>query len=338
MQGPDSLERMRQLLCDLQHRLREAVCAARDADHDGALAGVAEITAADTIYKVDKVSEALIHDWFAANWPRDLPVEVVMEGAEETGSLTFPDGIDPGRTEWKCILDPIDGTRNLMYDKRPAWAIGGIAPQRGARTLLSDIVVAAQTELPTSRHWRADQISAVRGRGIRASAHDLRSGGATAFHPQPSRAADCAHGFATVTRFFPDGLALLGEFEERLWATLYPDAPGGSPLVFNDQYITTAGQLYELIAGRDRFTADLRPLAFHRLGLGGSLSAHPYDLASTLVATEAGVRVEDPASGGPLQAPLDTTTPVAWVAYANPRIADRIRPVLQRLIREMFPD
>jgi len=30
-----------------------------------------------------------------------------------------------------------------MYDKRSAWILAGLAPQRGARTHLGDIVVAA---------------------------------------------------------------------------------------------------------------------------------------------------------------------------------------------------
>ena len=34
--------------------------------------------------------------------------------------------------------------------------------------------------------------------------------------------------------------------------------------VFDDQYISTGGQFYELIVGHDRFNADLRPL-FYRL-------------------------------------------------------------------------
>ena len=34
--------------------------------------------------------------------------------------------------------------------------------------------------------------------------------------------------------------------------------------VFDDQYISTGGQFYELIVGHDRFNADLRPV-FYKL-------------------------------------------------------------------------
>ncbi|NDV63058.1 inositol monophosphatase [Puniceicoccales bacterium CK1056] len=336
MSSSNELERMRILLCELQNHLRKIICTARDADTAQALAGVAEVTPADTIYEIDKISESAIVAWFAEHWPAELPVELIMEGAEAHGAITIPKGTPIGETAWKCILDPIDGTRNMMYDKRAAWALAGIAPQRGGKNTLQDIAVAAMTALPTSREWRSDQLSAIRGEGLFCTACDMRDGTSGPIEFHPSKASDCQHGFASVVRFFPDGLGLLGELEERLWKKLYPDAPGGSPLVFNDQYITTGGQLYELIAGHDRFIADLRPLVFKKLGLDGSLSTHPYDLAAALVAEEAGIVLVDPVSGKALNAPLDTTTPVAWVAFANEAIAAHIGPVLNKLIQEML--
>lgn len=331
----DTLEQMRQLLCQLQNELRERIASARAAAAAGELAGVAARTSADTIYVVDKVSEHVIAEWFGRHWPAQWPVEIVMEGIEDDQPLTFPTGTPLGSCDWVCIIDPIDGTRNLMYDKRSAWALAGIAPRRPAPTL-ADIAVAAMTELPTSRQWRCDQLSAVRGRGLTATTIDLIRGGSAAFIPQPTRADDCRHGFSAISRFFPAGLELLGRVEERLWNRLYPEARDGSPLVFNDQYISTGGQLYELIIGHDRFLADLRPLVFAHMGLSASLACHPYDLAALLVATEAGIVVEDPLSGEELRAPLDTTTPVSWCAYANAQIAAHVRPALRDSIRDVL--
>ncbi len=77
------------------------------------------------------------------SWPPEWPVEVVMEGADENGEpLTFPRQTPPAQTILKLIIDPIDGTRGLMYDKRSAWALAGLAPQRGPRTGLRDIAAA----------------------------------------------------------------------------------------------------------------------------------------------------------------------------------------------------
>jgi fructose-1,6-bisphosphatase/inositol monophosphatase family enzyme len=58
------------------------------------------------------------------------------------------------------------------------------------------------------------------------------------------------------------------------------------------------------------------------------MATHPYDLAAWVVAAEAGVVIEE-LHGGPLDAPLDTSTPVAWAAYANEEIASQLRPRIQ---------
>jgi hypothetical protein len=297
---------------------------------------VAAVTAADTIYAVDRLGEHAIAAWFEEHWPRTWPVEIVMEGWDESGApATFPRGTPVARTEWKCILDPIDGTRGLMYDKRPAFVLAGLAPQRGAKTGLGDIVVAAMTEIPTSKQDRCDQLSAVRGGGVRAERHDLARGTRRRWVPQPSRATGFEHGFASLARFFPEGKALLGAVEEDLWRALGLHGKDGGQRVFDDQYLSTGGQLYELIAGHDRMLGDLRPLAYAKLGLAGALCCHPYDIGTALIAREAGCTVEAP-DGGPLRAPLDTTTPVAWMGYANETLARQVRPVLRRVLRERF--
>ena len=53
-----------------------------------------------------------------------------------------------------------------------------------------------------------------------------------------------------------------------------------------------------------------------------------------LCARESGVIVTD-ADGGALTAPLDTTSPVAWVGYANETLRRDIAPALQRLLGRM---
>jgi hypothetical protein len=307
---PAELDLLRRLLCRLQDAIRDSV---RLAQRRGMkrMARVAAVTPADTIFAIDKVSERAVLAWFTAHWPRRWPVELVMEGLEERpGPVTFPRGTPVAATRFKCILDPIDGTRGLMYDKRAAWSLAALAPQRGAKTNLRDIFVAAMTELPTRKQDRAD----------------LRTGRRTSFQPRPSTARDLARGFASFAKFFPPGKAWLAEREERLWRRL-----GEGAEIFDDQYLSTGGQLHELLAGHDRFLADLRPLAFARLGVRAALACHPYDICTALIAQEAGCIITAP-DGGPLRAPLDTTTPVAWVGYANRTLARRIGPKLRAVL------
>ena len=328
------LNQARRLLCALQDHIRDTLIAAR-AKHAAKFARVAAVTAADTIYYVDRLSEDAILAWFDRHWPRAWPVEVVMEGLED-GHATFPRGTPLARTAFKCILDPIDGTRGVMYDKRSAWILAGLAPQRGPRTTLADITVAAMTEFPTAKHGFADQVSAIVGGGVRAERFDLTRRTRRRWSPQPSRAKNFEHGFASFARFFPEGKGLLGRIEEELWRELGVLGKNGGQLVFDDQYISTGGQLFELIVGHDRMLGDLRPPAYAKLGLSSAaLCCHPYDICTALIAHEAGCIVEAP-DGRPLREPLDTTTCVTWIGYANATLARQVRPELRRLMKRYF--
>jgi len=324
-------ETLRQLLCSLGDSIRSRVIEGRRSMSTEALSSVASHSVADTIYAIDKVGEEAIREWFDAQWPRSEPIEVVMEGPEEP--LCFPRETPPANTKWKCLLDPIDGTRGIMYDKRSAWTLCGIAPQRGEATRLSDIIVAAMTELPTTKQWRADQVSATRGGGLVAEAFNVLDGTTSPLSLAPSSARNFRHGFAWMAKFFPEGRALTAQIEEQLWGELVGIGRDASPTVFDDQYICSGGAFYELLAGHDRMVGDLRPLVLPRLNLDSSLVCHPYDVTAALLLAEAGVVYEHPLGGFP-DAPLDTTSGIAWVAYANATLASLARPVLQRILRQ----
>lgn len=336
--NPNFLSEARALLCQLQDSIRDALQTARSTAAIESFSEIAAVTEADTIYAIDKVSEDAIVAWFSAHWPADEPVELVMEGIEEDESVTFPAGTPVEATRWKCIMDPIDGTRNIMYDKRSAWSLAALAPQKGDQNRLSDIVVAAMTELPTAKAWRADQISGVKGcgrDGLVCEAVNVLTGEKTPLSFQPSGKSDFKHGFASLSRFFPEGKSLMAQVEEELWDTLYGLGSTSSPLVFDDQYIATGGQLYELLVGHDRMLGDLRPLALKKLGFESSLVCHPYDICTAFLFEEAGGIIEGP-DGAPLDVPLDTISPVAWMGYANSKLADQVRPLLKTLTEKYF--
>ena len=324
-------ERMRGLLCRLQDDIRDGLTAARSSVAAGQFASVAAVTAADTIYGIDKVSEGTVLGWLGASWPPEWPVEVVMEGIGEDGvPVTFPRHTPVAQTRVKLIIDPIDGTRCLMYDKRPAWALAAVAPQHGPATGLSHLMAAAMTELPTSKQWRADQLSVVRGAGpggLVAESVNVLTGERQPCAVRPSQATDFRHGFASLVKFFPEGKALTAQIEEAMWDQLHGRGRSAMPHVFDDQYLSTGGQIYELLAGHDRMIGDLRPFVLPSLGYKHAVTCHPYDICTALLLTEAGGVIESP-DGRPLDAPLDTLTPVAWIGYANETLARLARPVL----------
>ena len=164
---------------------------------------------------------------------------------------------------------------------------------------------------------------------------DVRAGGIWPLEASPSQATGFAHGFSSLVKFFPEGRTLTAQIEERLWDELIGLNSSPSPVVFDDQYICTGGQFYELATGRDRMVGDLRPLIFRTLDMETSLVCHPYDCCTALVLQQAGVVFEHPLGGFP-DAPLDTESGVAWVAYANESLAAQARPVLTRILEQFL--
>ena len=288
----------------------------------------------DTIYAIDTVGEAIV-ERFAEALARDRAFVLVAEGLPG-GRRVYPEGAGEASADCWIVIDPIDGTRGLMYQKRSAWILTAVARNRGAATSLRDIELAVQTEIPLVKQHLSDQLWAVRGGGARAERYNRLTGTRVALPLRPSSATSIAHGYATIARFFPGGRDELAAIDDALvHGALGPHAAGKTHC-FEDQYASTAGQLYELMAGHDRFIADLRPLLRPLLssrGLPPALTCHPYDICCALIAEESGVIVTD-AAGRPLDAPLDVDAEVAWAGYANPGVRAQIEPLLLRALQE----
>jgi fructose-1,6-bisphosphatase/inositol monophosphatase family enzyme len=309
-----------------------AACTRSSADELSVVAGK---QAGDVIYAVDRLSEQLLVDRFAAlaeTWPCLL----VAEGLGVSGRRMLPAGTSERHAEIIALVDPIDGTRGLMYQKRSAWILTGIAPYRGGGETLADIRLAVQTEIPLVKQHLADTLWAVAGEGARAERLDTVARTRTSLRLRPSTASTIAHGFGGLAKFFSGTRAELAAIDDAVVRRLLGDGKDdGDPLVFDDEYLSSAGQLYELMAGHDRWTADLRPLlqpARRAAGRAPIFCAHPYDLSCELIAREAGVIVTDP-RGAPLVAPLDVTSDVAWFGFANVQLARSVGGALTAELR-----
>src|SRR5882672_5405200 len=90
-----------------------------------------------------------------------------------------------------------------MYQKRSAWILTGVAPNRGAETRIRDIVLAVQTEIPLVKQHLSDQLWAIRGEGVRATRFNRITGTSEPLGVRPSRGGTIAHGFSSICRFFP---------------------------------------------------------------------------------------------------------------------------------------
>jgi fructose-1,6-bisphosphatase/inositol monophosphatase family enzyme len=318
----------------LQESIRDAVVAATERQRElSELSEVSREESSDTIYAIDVVSEELLVRFFETLSSADSFV-LIAEGLHD-GPIVFPRGTSEAKASFRIIVDPIDGTRGLMYQKRSAWVLTGVAPNRGSGTSLRDVELAVQTEIPLVKQHLSDQMWATRGGGAQAERHNRLTGGRAPLHLRPSTAGTIEHGFAMISRFFPgvrDELAAIDE--EIVMGALGPTRPGKAHC-FEDQYISSGGQLYELMAGHDRFVADIRPLMEQVVAARGQrlgICCHPYDLCTALIAEEMGIAVTD-VHGRPLAAPLDLTTEVGWAGYANARIRQQIEPLLHAALR-----
>jgi fructose-1,6-bisphosphatase/inositol monophosphatase family enzyme len=325
------VERLR----ELQRRIRDAVVRGRQAVD---LHAVSHESAADTIYKLDLLIEPVI-EAYCEEWGRETPLVVVAEGIEPETGRVFPAGAREADAGVRIIMDPVDGTRGLMYDKRAAWSLAGAAPNKGDATRLSDIEVAVMTELPTSKMCSGDVLWAVKGRGAKGVREDVgvrnTERGPRNLELRPSTATTIAHGFATVSNFFPGTKELASRLMEHLVLRTLGPADVKKAMVFDDQYISTGGQFYELIVGHDRFVADLRPLFYAMQGQGEGLCCHPYDCATVLIAAEAGVVVTD-GRGGVLDGPMDVTTGLSWAAFANEELRRALEPLIAEFMEGRF--
>jgi hypothetical protein len=331
-------ERIRLLLCEFGSEIRDQVINKRRGVDIEKISSVSGETESDTIYLIDKFSEEAILGWFSTHWPDEFPVELVVEGLEERAPVLFPENISWEDTLFKVVIDPIDGTRELMYDKRSAWVIAGVAPQKFGSNRVGDIEVAMITELPTSKQRISDQISGWKGcgrAGLVSMRMNLDSGEQSTFSLNPSSVKTLEHGVAGFVKFFPEAKELMARFETDLWKRLGYYGESKSPVIFDDQYISTAGQMYELMVGHYRFFGDIRPEALSSIGIAESLTCHPYDVGAGLLLAEAGCVYESP-WGGLVDAPIDTVTPVSWVGFANKELAEIIKPALRSLLEAYF--
>ncbi len=290
----------------------------------------------DVVFAIDRACEQVVLDFCCRQLSQDFSFVLIAEGIGEPNYLIFPDGVTEEQAQYRVVMDPIDGTRSLMFDKRSAWILTGIAVNRGDVTNLSDLFFAMQTEIPISKQgwmdqWWSSKISATRGVRWQRFSNQL-----TDISPAPSPELSILQGYASFVKFLPHGKELLANMEAKWAQRLFGATLTNEIMYFDDQYLCSGGQLHELIAGHDRFIADLRGLVgavLQQQGKKAGLSCHPYDLCTELVARQAGVLITD-IRGNQLATPLDTTTAVSWLGFANQAIYQQVMPALQQVLSD----
>jgi hypothetical protein len=290
----------------IHEHIRDAVVAATERSATEELARVVADGEGDTIFAIDRISEEMFVELFEREIAVQKPIVLIAEGLAG-GKVVLPRGTREQDAQWRIIADPIDGTRCLMYQKRSGWILTGIAPNRG------------------------DSLWAIRGAGAFAQRYNRITGDRRPLPLRPSTASGIGDGFCSIARFFSGGRDVLAAIDDEIAeAATGPQRQPGKAYCFEDQYLSTGGQLYELMMGHDRYLADLRPLLVESLTKG--LCCHPYDLCTELIARECGIEMTD-AFGGILNAPLNLEADVCWAGFANAGIRRLVEPLLLDALR-----
>ncbi len=316
-------------LCDEIRELTRA-CLARDLSSGSATGvrprgrGVGDVT-----FGLDLPSEEHIARWSEAE-ARAGPLSVLTEdagwrhvGPDGRGGTRELPGFDHGGP--RIAIDPVDGTRNLMHDLRSAWTVLGFAPPGDGEPRLSALTGGIVSEIPGTLAAAFRRLSSD-GRACRMEVLPLDGGPPR--EDRELRADDddrADHGFFPFFRYEPGqrpGIARLeAAFFERLSRVEGADARS----CYDDCYISSAGQLVQLALGRYRLIVDARELIGRRGGAPG-VTSKPYDLSGAVVCARAAGAVVTALDGSALEFPIDATTPVGFIGYANARTRARLEP------------
>jgi len=318
----DLAERVRRAVADASEKARAAGAAA-----EAALARPAGEGAGDVTFGLDVASERAVDAWLAelsARGPLSLLTEDAGWRHRGPGDGRNLAGFDHGGP--RIVVDPIDGTRNLMFGLRSAWTVIGLCGPGAGEPRLSDVVGGVVAELPTRRAAIFSVVTAHAGAGAREEERDVATGRVLRGGPLVCDDDDRVdHGYLPVFRYKPDLRPAIAGVEAELFRLLAEREGCDTRSVFDDQYISNAGQMILLARGAYRAVFDPRALVATRLGTE-TVTGKPYDVAGAVICAREAGAILTAADGGELDFPLDARTPIDFAGYANAATRRRVEP------------
>jgi fructose-1,6-bisphosphatase/inositol monophosphatase family enzyme len=354
-------------LVDLSNRLRDAARSALlhaiESGEHASMWRQAGQGAGDVTYGIDVPAERALEHWHEET-ARATPLSLLSEetgwrhlGPGRGGRAVELSGFEHGGP--RIVVDPIDGTRNLMTDVRSAWSVIGLAPAGGGAPSLADVELGVLSEIPDSRAAAYRRLSAERGGSCRceqrALDEDLR---AMKLAPTSDRiagqerdrtssaardASDGAllservldngdevrldHAYFPFFKYMADMRPAIAAIEARFFERLAEHERADIRNCYDDQYISNGGQLALLALGAYRMIADVRA-HLAALRRRPTLTSKPYDIAGAVVCARAAGAVITAVDGSELQFPIDTETPVSFVGWVNRATERRLAPHL----------
>ncbi len=325
-------------LVELSDRIRDAARGALiEAIREGSLdrlgrpagQGVGDVT-----YGIDVPAEHAVDLWLE-EIARETPLSLLTEdagwrhrGPDGKGGVRALDGFDHGGP--RMSVDPIDGTRVLMCDLRPAWSVIGLAGPGPSEPRIGDVVAGVLSEIPDSRPRRYRRLSALRGQGCRFEERELEGDALRSDRRLDAGADDRVdHGIFSFFRYMPAERPRIAAIEADFFARLAAEEKADVRACFDDQYTSNGGQLALLALGTYRLIADVRARLF-----GKTLTSKPYDVSGAILCAQEAGAIVTAVDGSPLDFPLDASTPVSFVGWANRATAERLARHLAAALRE----
>lgn len=336
--------------------LRELATAIRGAARDAIAAGLASGSldalgrpvragVGDVTYGLDEHTEVALDRWFEER-ARLEPLSLMTEdqgwrhrGPDGRGGTRALAGFDHGGP--RIAVDPVDGTRNLMADLRSAWVVISFAPPGAGEPWMRELTLGITSEIPDSRAARYRELVGVlsaRGTSARVApdhgvctARELELGSERVLAERVLCANDVAHvdhGYFTFFRYLADQRPLIGKVEAEFFARLARHEGADVRTCYDDQYISSGGQISLVALGVYRMAADVRQLVAVKRGVP-TMTSKPYDLAGAVVCARAAGAVVTTPRGDELDFPIDCTTPVDYAAFVNRATCARVSPHLR---------
>ncbi len=317
------------LCADIRERTRHALLQAQRSGEPQQVTRRAGQGVGDWTFGLDLPSEERIAAWLQEQGAR-APISVLTE---DTGwSHRAPGSSGPrdletfGHAGPRIAFDPVDGTRNLMSDLRSAWTVVSFAGPGSDAPRFSDVQAGLVSEIPTTRADRYRIYSAERGgpcvRQVRSLANDDLLEEEILRCDEDDRP---DQGYFPFFRYDPVLRPALAQLESAFFERLERFESAELRSVYDDQYISSAGQLMLLSEGTYRMVVDARAWVARRAGRT-TVTSKPYDVAGALVVAEAAGAVVTAASGRALDFPIDAETPVDFAGYANRPTQERLQP------------
>ena len=272
----------------------------------------------DVSYDIDVKAEAIVLKKIE-KISKNISITLVMEGLGKKEILN-----ENNEYFATIIVDPIDGTREIMYNKRSAWILTGIAFTKNPE--IKDIDIAIQTEIPTTKQNIFSYLYALKGEGAFEEIYDKNTFECLQVKKKlsSSRAKILNDGYICFPNPFPGPKVSIANTYERFYKNIFPTSNINDAKVFSDEYVSTGGQIYLLATGCYRIVADIREFAQKEKN---SLCCHPYDLCTVLIVIESGCEIMN-LEGKELDYPLDTKTNCNWVGFANKELKQKYEKYL----------